>query len=57
MTPKDINTFVETMTQLGDVWEPHVAEGIYGDCTLQEALEDRKMQLEAFDNALKNVIK
>ena len=57
MTPKEINTFVETMAQLGDVWEPQVVEGIYGDCTLQEALEDRKMQLEAFDNALKNVIK
>lgn len=41
MTKTEIDAFIERMEELGDVWEPEDVERVYGDRTLEDALEDR----------------
>ena len=45
MKKKDINTFIEDMKTIGDEWTPEQVEDVYGDSTLEEALEDRKSNI------------
>ena len=42
MTKVEIDTFIETMGELNDVWTPEQVREVYGDKTLEEALADRK---------------
>ena len=45
MKKTDIATFIEEMESIGDEWTPEQVEDVYGDYTLEEALEDRKSSL------------
>ena len=56
MTKTEINTFIETMEQLGDEWTPDQVREIYGDKTLDEALSSRKKQVSSFLNAIGQAI-
>lgn len=31
MTKTEINTFIETMEEIGDIWTPEQVEDVYGD--------------------------
>ena len=56
MTKTDIDTFIERMEEIGDVWEPEDVERVYGDRTLEDALEDRMGDMMAFGNIISMVI-
>ena len=42
MKKSDIDTFIEEMETIGDKWTPELVEDVYGDFSLEEALDDRK---------------
>lgn len=56
MTRTEINTFIETMSEIGDEWTPDQVEEIYGDMSLDEALSSRQAQVSSFLNALGQAI-
>jgi len=56
MTKAEIETFIERMEEIGDVWEPEDVETVYGDRTLDDALEDRMGDMMAFGNIMAAVI-
>ena len=43
MKKSEVNSFIEEMEEIGDVWEPEDVERVYGVSSLEEALEDRKI--------------
>lgn len=45
MNKKEIDFFIEEMEHCGDEWTPEQVEDVYGDKTLQEALDERKTSL------------
>ena len=56
MTKTEIETFIERMEEIGDVWEEADVERVYGDRSLEEALEDRMGDMMAFGNIISTVI-
>ncbi len=56
MTKSEIETFIERMEEIGDVWEEADVERVYGDRSLEEALEDRMGDMMAFGNIISTVI-
>ena len=56
MTRTEIETFIERMEEIGDVWEMEDVERVYGDQTLDDALEDRMGDMMAFGNIMAAVI-
>lgn len=56
MTKTEIETFIERMEEIGDVWEMVDVERVYGDRTLEDALEDRMGDMMAFGNIMAAVI-
>lgn len=41
----EIDSFIDAMEDFGDQWEPEDVERVYGDKTLEEALDDRRHDL------------
>ena len=56
MTKLEIATFIERMEEIGDVWEEADVERVYGDRSLEEALEDRMGDMMAFGSIISTVI-
>lgn len=56
MNKKEIETFIEEMEIIGDIWEPEDVERVYGDSSLNEALEDRKGSVNTFFDIINKVI-
>lgn len=56
MTRDEINEFIERMEEIGDVWEYEDAERVYGDRSLEDALNDRMSDMHAFANIIGMVI-
>ena len=56
MTKAEIETFIERMEEIGDVWEVEDVERVYGDSTLEEALEDRMGDMNWFANIIGTVL-
>ena len=56
MKKKDIETFIEEMEQIGDVWTPEQVENVYGDSTVEDAIEDRKGNLGMFFDIIGTVL-
>ena len=56
MTKSEIEAFIERMEEIGDVWEEADVERVYGDRSLEEALEDRMGDMMAFGNIISTVI-
>lgn len=42
MTTEEINTFIETMEEFGDHWTVERVKDVYGDKSLEEAINDRR---------------
>ena len=56
MTKTEINTFIETMEEIGDIWTPEQVEDIYGDKTLDETLMDRKSACDKLGDIISTII-
>lgn len=57
MKKQDIERFIEEMEELGDEWEPEDVERVYGDKTIEEALDDRKTSVSLFFDIISKIIK
>ena len=56
MKKRDVDVFIEEMEEIGDVWTPEQVEDVYGNSTLEDALEDRKSSLGIFFDIVSKVI-
>jgi len=56
MTKAEIRTFIEEMENIGDKWTEEQVKRCYGDCTLEEALRDRRGALGTFFDIIGKVI-
>ena len=56
MTKAEINTFIETMEEFGDIWTADQVEEVYGTSTLKEAIADRKSSHEKMADLIGKVI-
>lgn len=56
MTKAEINTFIETMEEFGDVWTADQVEEVYGNSALEEAIADRKSSHEKMAGLIGKVI-
>lgn len=56
MTNAEIQTFIETMEEIGDIWTEEQVKDIYGKTTLKNALRDRQSQIGEFANIINKVI-
>ena len=56
MNKHEISIFIEEMEEIGDVWTPEQVEDVYGNCSLYEALADRKASLGSFFDAISKVL-
>lgn len=52
MTKTEINYFIEEMGLIGDLWTEEQVENVYGNRSLEEALNERKA---AVDMHLNNI--
>lgn len=52
MTTEEINTFIETMEEFGDVWTIERVKDVYCDKSLEEAINDRKAILAQFGSII-----
>lgn len=56
MSEIEIHTFIERMEEIGDVWEREDVECVYGDRTLEEALEDRMNDMNMFGSIISTIL-
>lgn len=52
MTKDEMITFIEMASEFGDIWTDEQVEMVYGNTSLEDAIEDRKEHLIAFRNML-----
>ena len=48
MNKKEINEFIEEMESIGDIWTEEQVKDVYGNKTLEEALLERKSEVDLF---------
>ena len=56
MTKAEIDTFIEHREEIGDVWDTADVERVYGNRTLEDALDDRMNDMMAFANIIGTII-
>lgn len=56
MKKKDISKFIEEMGAIGDDWTAEQVNDVYGDYSLDEALEDRKSSVGLFFDIVGKVL-
>lgn len=56
MTKAEISEFIERMEEIGDIWEEADVKRVYGKKSLQEALDDRMGDMNAFANIINMVV-
>ena len=56
MTKGEISTFIERMEEIGDVWKEEDVRRVYGDKSLEEALQDRMNDIHTFADIIGKVI-
>ena len=56
MTKIEIDTFIERMEEIGDIWEEADVERVYGDRTLEDALNDRMGDVMTFGHIIGTLI-
>lgn len=56
MNKIEIDTFIETTGEFGDVWTVEQVQDVYGDKSLDEALADRRVSYEHMSNIIGNSI-
>lgn len=56
MNKTEIQTFIEEMKSIGDIWTPEEVEKEYGDYSLEEALKHRKPLVAQFLGNIAKII-
>lgn len=56
MTKAEIDSFIEHMEEIGDVWNTADVERVYGNRTLEDALDERMNDMMAFANIIGTII-
>lgn len=56
MNKIEIDAFIETTGEFGDVWTVEQVQDVYGDKSLDEALADRRASYEHMSNIIGNSI-
>lgn len=56
MKEEEIEIFIEKMEEIGDIWDPKDVKRVYGNRSLQDALDDRMSDMATFANIIKMVI-
>ena len=56
MTKDEIQIFIEEMADFGDDWEPEDVERVYGDKSLEEALDARRGDMSILANILGTIL-
>ena len=56
MNKTEIQTFIEEMKSIGDIWTPEQVEKEHGDYSLEEALKDRKPLVAQFLGNIAKII-
>ncbi len=56
MNKTEIQTFIEEMKSIGDIWTPEQVEKEYGDYSLEKALKDRKPLVAQFLGNIAKII-
>lgn len=56
MTEYEINSFIETMEEAGDIWEVEDVRRVYGEWSYDSAVADRLSELEAFGGIIGTII-
>lgn len=57
MTKTEMNEFIEIMGEIGDVWEVEDVERVYGDKSLEDALNARKTSIGMLFNNIGILLK
>lgn len=56
MNKQEIQEFIDSMEEIGDVWEETDVERVYGSMSLKDALQDRRSSLGTFFDIIGKVI-
>lgn len=56
MTDIEIQTFIETMEELGDQWTPEQVKEVYNDYTYEAAIAERRREWEMYQKNLATLI-
>ena len=56
MTKKEVRIFVNEMSKIGDDWTEEQVEDVYGDCSLEDAIANRKASLDLFFDGIAQII-
>ena len=57
MEMNEVKVFIDEMAKLDDQWTKEQVNDVYGKTSLQEALENRKKELEALQVILNKAMK
>ncbi|WP_026523284.1 hypothetical protein [Butyrivibrio sp. MB2005] len=52
MNREEIDQFIEKMEEIGDVWEAEDVERVYGNDSLEDALDSRTSEVNLYLNTL-----
>lgn len=55
MNKQEINTFIETMKKIGDIWTPEQVNELFGSISLEDALKERQSHIEKFVNTIVSI--
>lgn len=56
MNSIEIDTFIELMEEVNDIWTPEEVRRCYGNGTLEEAVLSRKQELKIMGNIYEKVV-
>ena len=56
MNKHEVNEFIERMEELGDTWEPQDVMRVFGDESLEDAIQKRRAQLDTFGGILGTIL-
>ncbi len=56
MTKNEIDSFIERMEEIGDIWEPEDVKRVYGDYTLEDAVSDRMADMMTFGSIIGTIL-
>ena len=56
MNKQEIREFIDRMEEIGDVWDEADVKRVYGDKSLEEALEDRMGDMNSFANIIGTIL-
>ena len=56
MTKQERQEFIERMEEIGDIWEDEDVERVYGNRSLEDALNDRMGDMHTFGNIINTIL-